>query len=97
MFNVRCCLVTGVWFSISKNGVITLQESILHKLGVFYITVGAADKGTPPLSSEKRLYIKVEDVNDDQPTFVRPARDNEVVYVMEVSVVRQRTEWLSIW
>ncbi|OWF48736.1 cadherin-23-like [Mizuhopecten yessoensis] len=80
------------WFSIStvpntatgqNEGVMTLRQSILDRVGEFYVTARASDQGTPALFSEKQLMITVKDVNRDQPTFVRPARDSEVVYVKE--------------
>ncbi|XP_069123032.1 cadherin-23-like isoform X3 [Argopecten irradians] len=66
-----------------NEGVMTLRESILDMVGEFYVTVRASDLGTPTQFSEKQLEIKVKDVNRDQPTFVRPARDSEVVFVKE--------------
>ncbi|XP_060077744.1 cadherin-23-like [Ylistrum balloti] len=80
------------WFAMStvlntatgqNEGVMTLRESILDRVGEFYVTVRASDLGIPAQFSEKQLMITVKDVNRDQPTFVKPARDSEVVFVKE--------------
>nr|XP_060630206.1 protocadherin gamma-B5-like isoform X20 [Anolis sagrei ordinatus] len=35
----------------------------------YNITIIATDKGTPPLSTEKMIFLKISDINDNAPTF----------------------------
>nr|XP_060630186.1 protocadherin gamma-B5-like isoform X1 [Anolis sagrei ordinatus] len=35
----------------------------------YNITIIATDKGTPPLSTEKTIFLKISDINDNSPTF----------------------------
>ncbi|XP_016848468.2 protocadherin gamma-B5 [Anolis carolinensis] len=35
----------------------------------YNITITATDKGTPPLSTENTIFLKISDINDNSPTF----------------------------
>uniref|UniRef100_A0A8C5MC02 Protocadherin alpha subfamily C, 2 n=1 Tax=Leptobrachium leishanense TaxID=445787 RepID=A0A8C5MC02_9ANUR len=49
----------------------------------YNITVTATDSGTPPLSSQEIIYVKIADVNDNPPLFEELSYS---VYVMENNV-----------
>ncbi|XP_067323821.1 protocadherin gamma-B5-like isoform X40 [Anolis sagrei] len=39
----------------------------------YNITITARDKGTPPLSTEKIISLKISDINDNSPAFEKPS------------------------
>uniref|UniRef100_A0A3B3SHM2 Cadherin domain-containing protein n=1 Tax=Paramormyrops kingsleyae TaxID=1676925 RepID=A0A3B3SHM2_9TELE len=45
----------------------------------FNVTITATDEGSPPLSSNKTLHIRVSDVNDNAPVFERPSYDVRLI------------------
>ncbi|KAM4676966.1 protocadherin alpha-C2-like [Discoglossus pictus] len=51
-----------------------------EKCQSYNITVTATDSGTPPLSSQKTIYVEISDVNDNPPVFEESSYS---VYVME--------------
>lgn len=73
-----------------NDGVIQLQKDLLAQVGIVYITVRAADRGTLPRVSEKRLYIQIVDVNLHQPVFIYPKGPQSSISIDEVNVVQFR-------
>ncbi|KAK3090257.1 hypothetical protein FSP39_010440 [Pinctada imbricata] len=81
------------WFSIStvynpdkgaNEGVIILKENLLSRVGIYYVTVRAIDKGTPfRLSSNRTLLFEVVDVNLHQPQFVVPRGPQATIQIKE--------------
>ena len=82
------------WFEITtvynpdkqtNEGIITLKENLLGKVGVYYVTVKATDRGSPVrLSSNKTLLFEVVDVNLNQPQFVVPQGPQATIQIKEV-------------
>uniref|UniRef100_A0A3B4VQ35 Cadherin domain-containing protein n=1 Tax=Seriola dumerili TaxID=41447 RepID=A0A3B4VQ35_SERDU len=73
---VRCTIEGGVPFKIKSNvrnyyALITDAALDREHLSECNITVIASDAGSPPLSSKRTFYLKVSDVNDNAPVFLR--------------------------
>ncbi|XP_053575574.1 protocadherin alpha-C2 [Bombina bombina] len=51
-----------------------------EKCQSYNITLTATDSGTPPLSSQKNIYVEISDVNDNPPMFEEASYS---VYIME--------------
>ncbi|KAM9849715.1 uncharacterized protein ACBR49_007002 [Aulostomus maculatus] len=71
---VRCSINTDVPFKIesSLTGYYSLvTESFLDRESVpeYNVTITVSDQGSPPLSSNKNINVKVSDVNDSPPRF----------------------------
>ncbi|KAH0618146.1 hypothetical protein JD844_017132 [Phrynosoma platyrhinos] len=82
---VDCFIPPGLPFALSSSlkNYYTLQTKgpLDRELSSEYnITVTARDAGSPPLREEKRILVKVSDVNDNPPRFPQPSYD---VYVEE--------------
>ncbi|XP_061090027.1 protocadherin gamma-A11-like [Conger conger] len=73
---IDCSINKHVPFTIKstlKNYYTLLTEGPLdrERNGEYNITFTAVDKGTPPLSSNKTVTLKISDVNDNAPVFER--------------------------
>ncbi|XP_064422969.1 protocadherin gamma-C5-like [Latimeria chalumnae] len=51
---------------------ITNQELDREEVSQYKVHITASDLGSPPLSSERTLFIKIADVNDNPPCFSKP-------------------------
>ncbi|KAM4748244.1 protocadherin alpha-C2-like [Rhinophrynus dorsalis] len=65
-----------------RNTYKLVTEGILdmEKCPSYNITVTATDSGTPPLSSQKTIYVELSDVNDNPPVFEESSYN---VFVLE--------------
>ncbi|XP_067423478.1 uncharacterized protein [Emydura macquarii macquarii] len=75
---VTCHLQHNLPFKIvssSRNYYRIITESTLdrEKIPEYYITVIAADNGTPPLSTQKTILLQISDINDNAPVFEKPS------------------------
>ncbi|GFR91006.1 protocadherin-9 [Elysia marginata] len=58
-------------FRIQANGFLTAVSSLDHEsVSVYNIMIQATDRGTPPLTSQVPVEIRVIDVNDNRPVFM---------------------------
>ncbi|XP_035265719.1 protocadherin gamma-A6-like isoform X5 [Anguilla anguilla] len=85
---IDCSINTNVPFTIKstlKNYYTLLTEGALdrERNGEYNITFTAVDKGTPPLSSNKTITLKISDVNDNAPVF---EHSSYAAHVMENNV-----------
>uniref|UniRef100_A0A8D0E0X1 Protocadherin gamma subfamily C, 4 n=1 Tax=Salvator merianae TaxID=96440 RepID=A0A8D0E0X1_SALMN len=82
---VNCFIPSGIPFVLSSSlkNYYTLQtkEPLDRELvSAYNISITAQDVGSPPLSEEKIILVKVSDINDNPPKFPQPTYD---VYVEE--------------
>nr|XP_060630207.1 protocadherin gamma-B6-like isoform X21 [Anolis sagrei ordinatus] len=72
--NLKDILPFKVMFT-SNNLYKILTDGLLDRetSPAYNITVIATDKGTPPLSTEKTIYLKISDINDNSPSFDKPS------------------------
>ncbi|XP_034738787.1 protocadherin beta-16-like isoform X2 [Etheostoma cragini] len=73
---VRCAIEGNVPFKIKsnvRNYYTLMTDAALDRenLSECNITVIASDAGSPPLSTKRTFYLKVSDVNDNAPVFLR--------------------------
>uniref|UniRef100_A0A803T432 Cadherin domain-containing protein n=1 Tax=Anolis carolinensis TaxID=28377 RepID=A0A803T432_ANOCA len=71
---ITCHLTSGVPFNIvsTNNGFYKLlTDGPLDRESTpeYNISIIATDKGTPPLSTEKTIFLKLSDINDNAPAF----------------------------
>ncbi|KAM6923447.1 protocadherin Fat 4-like [Xenentodon cancila] len=71
---VKCSIDSDVPFKIesSLTGYYTIvTDSLLDRESIaeYNITITVSDQGSPPLSSSKKINVKVSDVNDSPPIF----------------------------
>ncbi|XP_004912839.1 protocadherin alpha-C2 isoform X1 [Xenopus tropicalis] len=59
---------------------VTVGKLDREKSSSYNITVTVTDSGTPPLSTQKTLYVEVSDLNDNPPTFEEKSYS---IYIME--------------
>ncbi|KAM5173172.1 protocadherin gamma-B7-like isoform 2-T2 [Mantella aurantiaca] len=83
--DISCKITESIPFEIisSSSNYYRLQTSdILDREGTegFNITITAADRGSPPLSTTRTIWLEVKDVNDNPPVFEETKYD---VYVPE--------------
>ncbi|XP_048838533.1 protocadherin gamma-A11-like [Brienomyrus brachyistius] len=67
----------------------TIKMLDREKHSEYNVTVTATDEGSPPLSSNKTLHIRVSDVNDNAPVFQQRSYD--------VSLIENNTPGVSIF
>ncbi|XP_066479046.1 protocadherin gamma-B1-like [Tiliqua scincoides] len=82
---VTCYISNNLPFRIlpSSNNYYKLQtDSTLdrERIPEYNITITAADKGTPPLSTHKTISLKISDINDNSPAF---EKSSYTIYVPE--------------
>ncbi|XP_069892349.1 protocadherin gamma-A6 isoform X22 [Dipodomys merriami] len=82
---VTCSISRNLPFELERsvdNYYQLVTNSILDReqVPLYNITVTATDKGTPPLSTEKLIYLSVADTNDNPPIF---SHSSYSVYVPE--------------
>ncbi|XP_012875736.1 PREDICTED: protocadherin gamma-A6 [Dipodomys ordii] len=82
---VTCSIPRNLPFELERsidNYYRLVTNSILdqEQVSLYNITVTATDKGTPPLSTEKLIYLSVADTNDNPPMF---SHSSYSVYVPE--------------
>ncbi|KAF1451269.1 Protocadherin alpha-C2, partial [Pygoscelis papua] len=74
----------GLPFTLNsfKNSYTLITQGKLdhEKAAAYNITVTATDSGSPPLSSQKVIYVEISDINDNPPHFEEPAYS---VYIPE--------------
>ncbi|CAG5130594.1 unnamed protein product [Candidula unifasciata] len=58
-----------------------------EKTNTHLIIIMCTDRGTPPLSSTAQLFVAVEDVNDNRPTFTKNSYEMTVLENEEVGVL----------
>ncbi|CAG5135838.1 unnamed protein product, partial [Candidula unifasciata] len=68
----------------SKTGEIKVASLLKGYSGIFYVTVMATNK-LQNFRPTKRIVIKILDVNDYHPKFVKPNMDGSLAYVLENS------------
>ncbi|XP_041948143.1 protocadherin gamma-A12-like isoform X15 [Alosa sapidissima] len=71
---VRCKINRNIPFSIKsslKNYYTILTEETLDRelLSEYNITITATDEGSPPLSTNKTIQLRIADINDNRPVF----------------------------
>ena len=71
---VRCKINRNIPFSIKsslKNYYTVLTEEKLDRelLSEYNITITATDEGSPPLSANKTIQLRIADMNDNRPVF----------------------------
>uniref|UniRef100_A0AAV2JL38 Cadherin domain-containing protein n=1 Tax=Knipowitschia caucasica TaxID=637954 RepID=A0AAV2JL38_KNICA len=69
-------------FALDPNTGLIRSRRMLLSSEHFNLTVVATDQGRPPLWGTARLIITVIDVNDNRPTFVRPA-NGTIIHISE--------------
>lgn len=67
----------------SKTGEIKVASLLKGYSGIYYITVMATSK-LQTSRPAKRIVIKILDVNDYHPKFIKPKVDGSMAYVLEV-------------
>ncbi|XP_060771146.1 protocadherin gamma-A11-like [Neoarius graeffei] len=82
---VKCFITPQMPFKIklsTSNFYIVVTEQTLdrEKTPVYNITIMVSDEGSPPLSTNQTLRLKISDVNDNAPVF---QRHSYTAYVME--------------
>ncbi|XP_055080999.1 protocadherin alpha-2-like [Periophthalmus magnuspinnatus] len=81
-YSLRESLIQGVKnvFKIDKiSGEITMKASVnFEETDQYELDVEASDKGTPPLTGECRVVIKIIDVNDNSPEIDMTSLSNTV-------------------
>ncbi|KAM4875259.1 protocadherin gamma-A6-like [Thomomys bottae] len=82
---VTCSISRNLPFELERsvdNYYRLVTNSVLDReqVSLYNITVTATDKGTPPLSTEKLIYLGVADTNDNPPVF---SHSSYSVYVPE--------------
>ncbi|XP_009633514.2 protocadherin alpha-C2 [Egretta garzetta] len=74
----------GLPFALNsfKNSYTLITQGKLdhEKAAAYNITVTATDSGSPPLSSQKVIYVEISDINDNPPRFEEPVYS---VYIPE--------------
>ena len=76
-----------------QTGQIFTNKALQGHIGHFLVVVLAEDQGHPQLSSSTKVYIVIEDVNDNAPEIVEPDK-NETIYIVEVGHFSQPScEW----
>ncbi|XP_033908544.2 protocadherin gamma-A11-like isoform X10 [Acipenser ruthenus] len=80
---VNCLINKHIPFEIKSsltNYYSLVTENILdrEKISEYNITITATDEGSPPLSSNQTITLKISDVNDNAPTF------NQALYTAHV-------------
>ncbi|NXE84508.1 PCDC2 protein, partial [Cochlearius cochlearius] len=74
----------GLPFTLNsfKNSYTLITQGKLdhEKAAAYNITVTATDSGSPPLSSQKVIYVEISDINDNPPRFEEPVYS---VYIPE--------------
>ncbi|XP_055015038.1 protocadherin gamma-A3-like [Boleophthalmus pectinirostris] len=73
---VRCSVEGSAPLEIKSNirnyyALVTISPLDRESLSEFNITIIACDSGKPPLSVNKTLNLKISDVNDNSPVFLR--------------------------
>ncbi|KFQ59364.1 Protocadherin alpha-C2, partial [Pelecanus crispus] len=75
---------SGLPFTLNsfKNSYTLITHGKLdhEKAAAYNITVTATDSGSPPLSSQKVIYVEISDINDNPPHFEEPVYS---VYIPE--------------
>ncbi|KAF1406483.1 Protocadherin alpha-C2, partial [Spheniscus humboldti] len=67
--------------SFKNSYTLITQGKLDHeKAAAYNITVTATDSGSPPLSSQKVIYVEISDINDNPPHFEEPVYS---VYIPE--------------
>ncbi|XP_030359922.1 protocadherin alpha-C2-like isoform X14 [Strigops habroptila] len=67
--------------SFKNSYTLVTQGNLDHeKAAAYNITVTATDSGSPPLSSQKVIYVEISDINDNPPRFEEPVYS---VYIPE--------------
>ncbi|XP_029769609.1 protocadherin beta-3-like [Terrapene carolina triunguis] len=80
-----CSIEDDVPFSLKttfKNSYSLVTEYVLdrEKVSEYNITITARDLGTPSLSTEERIVVKISDINDNSPEF---SQTSYTMYVRE--------------
>ncbi|XP_057644317.1 protocadherin gamma-A11 isoform X4 [Chionomys nivalis] len=75
---VTCFISSGLPFKLEKTygnyyKLITNSELDREQVESYNITLIAKDQGSPPLSTETHLLLKVADANDNPPVFTHPS------------------------
>ncbi|XP_053369935.1 protocadherin gamma-A8-like isoform X4 [Clarias gariepinus] len=83
--NVKCTTAQDAPFKIKPTSInfyslVTAEYLDREKIPVYNITITATDEGSPSLSTNKTLTLKISDVNDNAPVF---QRHSYTAYVME--------------
>ncbi|XP_053541568.1 protocadherin gamma-A3 isoform X3 [Ictalurus punctatus] len=83
--NVKCTTAQDAPFKINPTStnfysLVTAQYLDSEKISEYNITITAADEGSPSLSTNTTLRLKISDVNDNAPVF---QRHSYTAYVME--------------
>nr|DBA30673.1 TPA: hypothetical protein GDO54_006628 [Pyxicephalus adspersus] len=86
--DVDCHILEPVPFQLvllSDNyyRIITTSEMDREKVAFYNIAILASDKGSPSLSSQKKIRLEISDVNDNPPVFMK---SNYVTYIPENNV-----------
>ncbi|XP_077999715.1 cadherin-23-like [Glandiceps talaboti] len=68
-----------------NTGVVKVQESLQNQHGFYFLELIATDRGTPQLSSNASLYIRVIDVNDNPPVFIYVELSNGTIIYLDGS------------
>ncbi|KAM5299010.1 protocadherin gamma-A5 isoform 6-T6 [Ctenodactylus gundi] len=71
---ISCSIPRNLPFRLEKSvdnyyHLLTTRELDREETSEYNITVAVADGGTPPLSTENHIFLKVADINDNPPTF----------------------------
>lgn len=75
----------ATFFKIGQsNGIISVNLSLTDKVGVKRFLVVATDNGMPSKNNTANVTINITDTNNHRPEF---ARDQEVIYISEVSMI----------
>ena len=70
-------------FAIDKESGKIVTKAVLDRESdqLYYLTVVAADKGAPMISSTATVSVYVADENDNEPEFEYPSKYNNTVYI----------------
>uniref|UniRef100_A0A8C8RHV5 Cadherin domain-containing protein n=1 Tax=Pelusios castaneus TaxID=367368 RepID=A0A8C8RHV5_9SAUR len=75
---IVCSIDDDLPFSLKptfKNSYSLVTEDVLdrEKVSEYNITIRAQDLGSPSLSTEERIAVKISDINDNSPQFTQPS------------------------
>uniref|UniRef100_A0A8C5KIT6 Protocadherin gamma subfamily A, 5 n=1 Tax=Jaculus jaculus TaxID=51337 RepID=A0A8C5KIT6_JACJA len=80
---ISCSIPRSLPFKLEKSfdnyyHLLTTRALDREETSDYNITITVVDGGTPPLSTEKHIFLEVADINDNPPAFSRPAYSTSI-------------------
>ncbi|XP_012996330.1 protocadherin gamma-A5 isoform X8 [Cavia porcellus] len=80
---IACSIPKSLPFKLEKSvdnyyHLLTTRALDREETSDYNITVTVTDSGTPPLATEKQIFLKVADINDNAPAFPRASYDTSI-------------------